>query len=129
MHWYLDVLKKYVEFSGRARRTELWMFFLISWLISIGLAVIDTQVIKKPNVLGGIYSLAVLLPTIAVGIRRLHDTGRSGWWYLLILVPCIGALVLLIWFVQDSEPGKNQYGPNPKNPGSGFGKAMPSQDF
>ena len=114
MHWYLDVLKKYVDFNGRARRTEFWMFNLISVIISFLLAFIDMQVIKRPNTLAALYSLAVLLPAIAVSVRRLHDTGRSGWWYLLILVPCIGALVLLFWFVQDTQPGSNQYGPSPK---------------
>lgn len=118
MNWFTDVLtKKYAEFDGRARRTEFWMFTLISTLISIALAVVDTFVLAPTVGVGflqPLYGLAVLVPSIAVGVRRLHDTGKSGLWYLLILVPCIGALVLIIFFVQDSQPGSNQYGPNPK---------------
>jgi uncharacterized membrane protein YhaH (DUF805 family) len=113
MNWYLDVLKKYAVFNGRARRTEYWMFFLFNIIIAIVLAVIE-GIIGSPGVLGLIYGLAVLLPGIGVSIRRLHDTNRSGWWLLIGLVPVIGAIVLLVFFVQDSQPGENQYGPNPK---------------
>lgn len=118
MHWYLEVLKKYAVFSGRARRKEYWMFVLINILVALLLGLIEGIAGIAPetteSVLATLYSLAVLLPSIAVGARRLHDTGRSGWWLLIGIVPLIGALVLLIFFVQDSEPGANQYGPNPK---------------
>jgi uncharacterized membrane protein YhaH (DUF805 family) len=115
MNWYLEVLKKYATFSGRARRTEYWMFTLISTVIAIVLGVIDTQLAKYGfGVLGPIYSLAVLIPGLAVAVRRLHDTGRSGWWVLIVLVPIVGAIVLLVFLVGDSEPGMNRYGPNPK---------------
>jgi uncharacterized membrane protein YhaH (DUF805 family) len=109
MNWYLDVLKKYAVFDGRARRQEFWMFALINFVISLILNLVLGMV-------GLIYALAVFLPTIGVGIRRLHDTGRSGWWLLIGLIPVVGFIVLLVFFVQDSQPGNNQYGSNPKNP-------------
>lgn len=112
MNWYIDVLKKYAVFSGRARRKEYWMFTLINIIISIILGVIDGML--GTAIIGMIYSLAVLIPCIAVSIRRLHDTGRSGWWLLIGLIPLIGLIVLIIFMVQDSESGDNQYGPNPK---------------
>jgi uncharacterized membrane protein YhaH (DUF805 family) len=113
MHWYLDVLKNYVGFSGRARRTEIWMFFLISMIVSIIISVVES-VIGFPGTISGLYSLAILLPAIAVGMRRLHDTDRSGWWMLLSLIPFFGAIVLLIFFCLEGTSGQNQYGPDPK---------------
>ena len=113
MNWYLAVLKKYADFKGRARRKELWMFVLFNLIIAIVLGVVDTM-IGMPGVLGGIYALAVLIPSLAVGARRLHDIGRTGWWQLIGLVPVIGVIVLIIFYVMDSNPGDNQYGPNPK---------------
>ena len=100
--------------GARARRTEYWMFVLFNFIISAGLGIVDTVVDPKARLLGGLYGLAVLVPGIAVGIRRLHDTNRSGWWLLIGLVPIIGAIVLIYFFVQDSQPGDNAYGPNPK---------------
>ena len=118
MNWYLEVLKKYAVFNGRARRKEYWFFFLFNILASILLAVIDMAIGSfnaeaGMGLLGGIYALAVLIPSIAVSVRRLHDTGRSGWWLLIALVPIIGVIVLVIFMLQDSKP-ENQYGPNPK---------------
>jgi uncharacterized membrane protein YhaH (DUF805 family) len=123
MHWYLDVLKKYAVFDGRARRTEFWMFFLFNVIVGFVLNIIDNvsglaKAMNGVGPLGTLYFLAVLVPYLAVGARRLHDTNRSGWWLLLLLIPCIGAIILLIWFVQDSDPGTNAYGPNPKAPES-----------
>jgi len=121
LNWYLEVLRKYAVFSGRARRAEYWFFVLINALISGALGLIEWITGLAPNtessVLAGIYSLAVLIPAIAVTIRRLHDTGRSGWWMLLVFIPCIG-LILLFFLIQDSEQGGNQYGPNPKGIGN-----------
>lgn len=117
MNWYMEVLKKYADFSGRARRTEFWMFVLFNFIISVVLSVIDHVVGLDKNgvgILRPIYALAVLVPSIAVAVRRLHDTNRSGWWILVGLVPCIGWIFLLIYYVQDSDPQPNQYGPNPK---------------
>jgi uncharacterized membrane protein YhaH (DUF805 family) len=113
MNWYLDVLKKYAVFNGRARRKEYWMFFLFNIIIAVVLGVVE-GIVGGPGVLGALYGLAVLLPGIGVSIRRLHDTDRSGWWLLIGLVPLIGAIVLLVFFVQDSQAAENQYGPNPK---------------
>ncbi|MBE2179478.1 MAG: DUF805 domain-containing protein [Chthoniobacterales bacterium] len=113
MNYYIDAWKNYVNFQGRARRKAYWMFVLFNIIVAIILSIID-NVIGTGGLLGGIYSLAVLLPGIALGVRRLHDIGKSGWWLLIALVPLIGAIVLLIFAVMDSQPGENQYGPNPK---------------
>ncbi|MBO7747620.1 DUF805 domain-containing protein [Paenibacillus sp. MWE-103] len=113
MEWYLKVLQNYVGFTGRARRKEYWMFVLFNILVSIALAVVD-GLLGSGRLLSGLYSLAVLLPTLAVTVRRLHDTGRSGWWYFIILIPFVGAIVLLVFVCLDGEPNDNQYGPNPK---------------
>jgi uncharacterized membrane protein YhaH (DUF805 family) len=120
MEWYTEVLKKYAVFSGRARRKEYWIFTLVSVVISIVLRLIDEKLgtvagRKDWGLLSGIYTLAVLIPTLAVSVRRLHDTGRSGWWLLINLIPCVGPLIVLIFMVQDGERGANQYGPNPKD--------------
>jgi len=119
MIWYLEVLKKYAMFKGRARRKEYWYFVLFNILITIVLGAIDGVTgLFSPDagigLLSGLYSLAVLIPSIAVSARRLHDTNRSGWWLLISLVPLIGAIVLLIFMVLDSQAGKNQYGSTPK---------------
>ena len=119
MQWYLDVLKKYAVFDGRARRMEYWMFFLINLLVGIGLAIIDnitglTKAANGLNPLNTLYSLAVIIPGLTVTVRRLHDTGRTGWWVLIAFVPCIGAIVLLVWMVMGGDPGQNKYGPSPK---------------
>lgn len=112
MDWYLGVLRKYVDFSGRARRTEFWTFTLISMIISALLSILD--IVLGFGILGAIYALGVLLPTLAVAVRRLHDTDRSGWWLLIGFVPLIGVIVLIVFCVQDSQPGDNAFGPNPK---------------
>ncbi len=119
MNWYLDVLKtKYAQFSGRARRKEYWMFFLFNFLIVLGLAIVDAitgtiSVTSGFGLLSGLYFLAVLVPGIALTIRRLHDTDRSGLWILIGLVPLIG-IVLLVFMCLDGTPGENQFGPSPK---------------
>ena len=119
MNWYIEVLKKYTEFSGRARRKEYWYFALFNIIVSFIFIGIDFM-FGTFNSEGGfgvfntIYSLSVLLPAIGVGIRRFHDIGKSGWWLLIGFIPLIGAIVLIIFFVKDSQPGENQYGPNPK---------------
>jgi len=118
MSWYLAVLKKYAVFSGRAQRKEYWMFFLFNIIIAILLGIIEVVIGISPDadesILANIYSLAILLPSLAVSVRRLHDIGRSGWWLLIGLIPLIGVIVLLVFAVQDGQPGPNQYGPNPK---------------
>ncbi|MFC5451064.1 DUF805 domain-containing protein [Paenibacillus aestuarii] len=113
MEWYLKVLQNYVGFSGRARRKEYWMFTLFSAIIGIVLTILEL-VVGLRSVLTGIYSLAVLLPSLAVTFRRLHDTGRSGWWILIGLIPIVGSIILLVFSCLDSDSHDNQYGPNPK---------------
>ena len=121
MNWYLKVLSKYAVLSGRARRTEFWMFTLISTIISMVLGALDSFFGNSPfsgpgsfSPISNLYSLAVFIPSIAVSIRRLQDTGRSGWWLLLIFIPIIGWIMLIIFYAQDSESGENRFGPNPK---------------
>jgi uncharacterized membrane protein YhaH (DUF805 family) len=107
-----SVLTQYVGFSGRARRSEYWFFVLFNILVSIVASIIG-GLIKFP-LLATLVSLALLLPALAVSVRRLHDTGRTGWWLLIGLIPLVGLIVLIVFFVQDSNPGQNAYGPNPK---------------
>ncbi|QKE74960.1 DUF805 domain-containing protein [Arthrobacter citreus] len=113
MEWYLKVLKNYAVFNGRARRTEYWMFILFSAIITIILSILQS-IAGIDNVLTGIYGLLTLLPNLAVGARRLHDSGKSGWWLLLCLIPFIGTIILLVFFCLDSEAGENRFGGNPK---------------
>lgn len=130
MDWYLMVWKKYAEFDGRARRTEYWMFVLFNALALIVLAAIGGIGIAINEDYGGVlfiplglYYLASLIPSIAVAVRRYHDTGKSGWLLLLFIVlgfipivGFIGAIIQLVFLCQDSDPGTNEYGPNPKLP-------------
>lgn len=121
MHWYIEVLKKYTVFSGRARRQEFWFFFLFSAIISIFFAVID-EFMGWNFEMGGdtigflstLYFLVVAIPYIAVIIRRLHDTERSGWWFLIAFIPIVGVIVLLVFLILDGTRGENRYGPDPK---------------
>lgn len=113
MDSYIKVLQNFAVFSGRARRREYWMFVLFNMLVSIALAVIE-GVLGGPGITVIIYSLAVMIPSIAVAVRRLHDTSRSGWWIFIALIPLIGSIVLLIFLVLDSAEGDNDYGLNPK---------------
>lgn len=119
MDWYLLVLKKYAVFNGRARRKEYWFFVLFNFLVAVALGIVDSLAGSyNPEVgmglLGTVYALAVFIPSIAVFVRRLHDTGRSGWWILIAFIPLIGALVLLVFMLLDSEDKENKYGPSPK---------------
>ena len=112
MHYYLDVIKKYAVFSGRARRQEYWMFLLINLIVEIVLYAIGAAL--NTQFLYDLYALALLLPSLAVAARRLHDTDRSGWWLLIVIIPLIGAIVLIVFLATDSQAGQNKYGPNPK---------------
>ena len=126
MQWYLKALKQYADFGGRARRTEFWMFVLVNALISIVLGIIDTvtgtanayavagTASYSPGILGTIYGLAVLIPTIAVTVRRLHDTDRSGWWFFIQLIPIVGSIVMLVFMCLEGTRGPNRFGADPK---------------
>ena len=108
------LLNNYANFSGRAQRSQYWWFALFSFIVSAILSVIDTAIFGADiGVLAALWSLAVLIPSLAVGVRRLHDIDRSGWWLLIGLVPLIGFLVLIYWFIQRGTDGPNQYGNDP----------------
>ena len=118
--WYIDIVKnKYAKFEGRARRKEFWYFVLVNIIIIFGLSFIDGLTGNfnsdiSMGLLSGIYSVAVIIPSLAVSIRRLHDSSLSGWWILLSFIPIIGGLILIVLYVRDSTPKENIYGPNPK---------------
>lgn len=114
MNWYIKVLQQYADFGGRARRQEYWMFVLFNLIFSIVLGVVDAA-LGTWGALGGLYALAMLIPSIAVGVRRLHDTGKSGWMLLIALIPLIGTIWLIVLLVTEGTPGSNEYGINPKN--------------
>lgn len=120
MDWYLKCLHQYADFSGRARRTEYWMFVLFNLIFFIAAMILDNVLGLTP---GGLpyglfyflYGLAVLIPGLAVVVRRLHDIGKSGWMILITLIPIVGGIWLLVLMMLDSSPGDNEYGPNPKD--------------
>ena len=114
MDWYLGVLKQYAVFDGRARRKEYWMFLLFNVVIAAALAIVG-RVIGLVDVLRALYMLGVLIPGLAVSVRRLHDTGRSGWWLLVVFVPLVGWLIALYFLAQQGKTGQNRYGPDPKS--------------
>ncbi|MDV9190183.1 DUF805 domain-containing protein [Streptomyces sp. SR27] len=113
MNWYLDVLKKYAVFNGRARRQEFWMFFLFNAIAAIIIMVVDMAISTYP-LLYVVYFLAILLPSLGVTVRRLHDTGRSGWWILIDLIPLVGAIILIVFLATEGDQHENAHGPNPK---------------
>jgi uncharacterized membrane protein YhaH (DUF805 family) len=117
MNWFIEALKKYATFSGRATRTEYWYFILFYILIFIGLVTIDcaTGTFSSETgmgILGNVYSLIMFIPSLAATVRRLHDTGRSGWWLLVTIIP-FGVIALIYLLTKDSESGENMYSENP----------------
>ena len=115
MKWFLKCLRQYADFKGRARRKEYWMFLLFDAIFAIVAGGIDYVAgTSSHGVFYGLFILGTFIPSTAVAVRRLHDIGKSGWMYLVVLIPLIGAIWLLILFVRDSQEGENQYGPNPK---------------
>ncbi len=108
-----SVLTQYAGFSGRARRSEYWYFTLFNAVLSGVLNGLATQA-SFFAVIATLVSLALLIPGLAVSVRRLHDIGKSGWYLLFVLIPLVGAIILLVWDCKDSQPGDNAYGPNPK---------------
>ena len=119
MNWFFGVYKKYAVFGGRARRKEYWFFSLFFMIAYVLLAIVDgisgtLDPMTGFGLFSGIYILGSLLPSLAVSVRRLHDTDRSGWWILISLIPLIGGIVLLVFCCLDSSPGQNRFGANPK---------------
>lgn len=122
MNWYLKVLKQYADFNGRARRTEYWMFLLFNIIFTFGAMLLDSLLgltISREVPYGPIYLiyvLSVLLPGLAVSVRRLHDTNKPGAYIFLALIPLIGSIILLVFLASDGDKGENQFGSDPKNP-------------
>ena len=129
MNWYLKALKQYVRFGGRARRAEYWNFMLLKWLILLSIEIVIfgiVEVLGIPETVtqkifmnpGGLYFLWTIPPSLAVTVRRLHDTNRSGLWIFLKLIDIftviLRSFILFIFLVQDSQPGRNRFGRNPK---------------
>lgn len=114
INWFMKVVTQhYFDFNGRARRAEFWWFVLVNVIIAIILNVIGS-ILHLGQLLGGLYNLAVLLPSLGVGVRRLHDINRSGWWILIAFVPIVGIILLIYWYAQPGNTGANTYGPDPK---------------
>jgi uncharacterized membrane protein YhaH (DUF805 family) len=118
MNWYLMPFKRYADFSGRSQRAEYWYFTLGNFIVGFILGLIDGMMGAASQggvgLLTMIYFLGILIPSLAVSVRRLHDIGRTGWWIFVAIIPILGPLLLLYFYVLDSEPGANAYGPNPK---------------
>ena len=118
MYWYLEVLKKYAVFSGRARRKEYWMFALFNFIFAILALTLDGLASTSFSYIFGLfylaYVLALLIPGLAVLVRRLHDTGRSGGWFFIAFIPLVGSIWLLVLMILEGDRGANVYGPDPK---------------
>ncbi len=110
------VFSKYATFSGRAGRPEFWYFFLFTFLVQIACGIIGIGSEMLSNVLSGLFALAVLIPSLAVGARRLHDTDRSGWWQLIMIIPVIGIIVLIVFWCLRGTEGPNRFGAGPGAP-------------
>jgi uncharacterized membrane protein YhaH (DUF805 family) len=113
INWFMKVVTQhYFDFNGRAHRAEFWWYVLVVIIVSVILNVID-GIIHTGGILGGLWSLAMLLPNLGVAVRRLHDINRSGWWILIAFVPIVGAILLIYWYAQPGTSGANQFGPDP----------------
>ncbi|MDN7244536.1 DUF805 domain-containing protein [Planococcus shenhongbingii] len=127
MNEFINVFKKAFIFSGRSRRREYWMFVLFSAIFNIVLSIVDAiaglNIAEDMGLLSGLFSLLIIIPSLSVTIRRLHDIGKSGWWILIALIPIIGWIVLFIFSLLDSQPGSNAYGPSPKESNSDYAMA------
>ena len=125
-------LSKYVGFSGRARRSEFWYFFLFTFLVGVVTTALDAVLGTGFETGGGVIntlgSLVLLLPSLAVAVRRMHDTGRSGWWLLIGFIPIVGWILVIVWYCTDTKPGDNQYGPDPKH-GASSGYQPPAAPY
>jgi uncharacterized membrane protein YhaH (DUF805 family) len=110
MHWFLDpITKHYVDFAGRIGRQEYWMFVLFSIIIQVALDIV------RLDMIGMLVSLGLLLPSLGLGARRLHDIGKSGWWLLLGFIPIVGWIILIVWLATKTDMSANEYG-NPATP-------------
>jgi uncharacterized membrane protein YhaH (DUF805 family) len=124
MEWYVIAMQNYAQFNGRSRRREFWIFALANAIVccvlyGAGMSFLFTRQVAVGVALFGLcfaYAVAVVIPGLSCGVRRLHDIGKSGWFMLLPLIPLIGGIVLIVLHLLDSQPGPNQYGPNPKFP-------------
>ena len=119
MEWFVEAMRKYAVFKGRARRKEYWWFLLVYLLISLVLTVFDGIIGKYDaqsgmGLLSGLFGVATFLPGLAVAVRRLHDTDRSGWWVLITVLPVIGLLIFVIFMARAGTPGENRFGADPK---------------
>jgi uncharacterized membrane protein YhaH (DUF805 family) len=112
VNWFMTALKKYIVFSGRSRRAEFWYFYLGYMIIAIVASLID--LIFRTSLFTIIVSLALVLPTLGVSIRRMHDLGKSGWWILINLIPLVGSIWYIVLAATEGQPAANQYGPDPK---------------
>jgi uncharacterized membrane protein YhaH (DUF805 family) len=116
--YYKKVLNQYADISGRASRSEYWYFVLFNMIFAVGLASLS-MISEYMMVFYVIYLLAVLVPGFCVAVRRLHDIGKSGTYLLVALIPFVGGIILLIWYLSESQPGENKWGPNPWEMGEG----------
>ncbi len=126
MQWYIGAFKKFAQFAGRARRKEFWMFALFNVIVAIIIGIIESVLgLATTSAANGtasfnggplsiIYSLAAIVPGLALGARRLHDIGKSGWLQLIALIPIVGVFILLYWFIKEGDAGQNKFGANPK---------------
>lgn len=99
--------KNFTNFSGRSRRSEYWNVFLFNIIVSAVLGMV------LPDI-AGLWTLITFIPTLSLTVRRLHDIGKSGWWYLIVIIPLVGSILLVVWYCKDSQPGANQWGHSPK---------------
>jgi len=137
MEWFLKVVRhNYANFEGRARRKEYWMYVLFASIINVGLMIVAAIFGAVSDTLGGLLnvvgflvSLGLVIPNLAVAVRRLHDTGRSGWHLLYGLIPFVGAVLLIVWMVQEGDRGQNAYGDDPKEGEHGFPVASGNSPF
>jgi len=114
MNYYLTVLRQWKEFDGRSERKEYWIFLLINFAITMALTIVEQSIFNENGFISSLYGLFVLIPGIAVAIRRLHDIGKSGWMQLVMFIPLIGWIWFLVLMAKEGDPGRNQYGESPR---------------
>jgi len=110
MEYYTDAFKRFADFNGRATVRQFWMFVLINFAITFAISLIGINTISAG------YSLVAMIPSMAIGVRRLHDIGKSGWYCCLAFIPLVGVIILIIWFIKAGDVGPNAYGEDPNSP-------------